>query len=395
MLWDVFCRVIDNFGDIGVCWRLAVDLGQRGHAVRLWVDDPAALNWMAPQLRWQPDADLGVEVATGQTGVHVLRWDDATRLAEGHPAFAPGEVVIEALGCDPPDAFIARMHRSPPPSWINLEYLSAEDYVERSHGLASPIWSGAGTGLTKRFFYPGFTPATGGLLREPDLHVRRAAFTAVARQHWLAGHGVHPTPQARLISLFCYPSAPVGALLDQLHAQTRQNSAPIHVLLTAGHATRLAQDWQATHPDTPGLHLHPLPLLPQAEFDHLLWSCDLNLVRGEDSAVRALWAGRPHVWQIYEQDDGVHAEKLDAFMQRWMTAWPPALRDDVQAWWRGWNGLAPLPAALPDFWPGAPDTAMDRAPVCPWAQHSLASADTLCKQGDLVTQLIAFVTRSG
>jgi hypothetical protein len=21
--WDIFCRVIDNFGDIGVCWRLA------------------------------------------------------------------------------------------------------------------------------------------------------------------------------------------------------------------------------------------------------------------------------------------------------------------------------------------------------------------------------------
>ena len=48
MLWDLFCRVIDNFGDIGVCWRLAADLAARGETVRLWVDDPAPLRWMAP-----------------------------------------------------------------------------------------------------------------------------------------------------------------------------------------------------------------------------------------------------------------------------------------------------------------------------------------------------------
>ena len=83
-----------------------------------------------------------------------------------------------------------------------------------------------------------------------------------------------------------------------------------------------------------------LPALPQAEFDTLLWTCHLNLVRGEDSAVRALWAGRPHVWHIYPQDDGVHADKLHAFMARWMDDWPPELRDSVSAWWAAWNGLA-------------------------------------------------------
>ncbi|MEO7887531.1 MAG: elongation factor P maturation arginine rhamnosyltransferase EarP, partial [Polaromonas sp.] len=41
--WDIFCKVIDNFGDIGVCWRLAADLASRGHKVRLWVDDASAL----------------------------------------------------------------------------------------------------------------------------------------------------------------------------------------------------------------------------------------------------------------------------------------------------------------------------------------------------------------
>ena len=46
--WDIFCKVIDNYGDMGVCWRLAADLASRAHRVRLWVDDLAALSWMAP-----------------------------------------------------------------------------------------------------------------------------------------------------------------------------------------------------------------------------------------------------------------------------------------------------------------------------------------------------------
>jgi len=143
MLWDLFCRVIDNHGDIGVCWRLAADLAARGEALRLWVDDASALPWMAPD---------------GAANVEVIAWNAATAMRE------PGEVVIEAFGCDPPPAFVARMAaRTPAPAWINLEYLSAEAYVERSHGLTSPQFSGPGAGLNKRFFYPGFSAATGGL----------------------------------------------------------------------------------------------------------------------------------------------------------------------------------------------------------------------------------------
>ena len=92
-LWDVFCRVIDNHGDLGVCWRLAADLASRGEAVRLWVDDPQALAWMAPE---------------GAPGVQVLPWRDPG------PWEQPGDVVVEAFGCDPPGLFVQRMaQRSP------------------------------------------------------------------------------------------------------------------------------------------------------------------------------------------------------------------------------------------------------------------------------------------
>jgi len=374
MLWDVFCRVIDNFGDIGVCWRLSADLAARGHAVRLWVDDASALTWMAPH---------------GHAGVEVRAWADAERTA---PAQQPGNVVVEAFGCDPPDAFLAAMQRATPPAWVNLEYLSAESYVERSHGLSSPVFSGPAAGLTKRFFYPGFTPATGGLLREPGLLARQQRFRDTQRLGWLRGIGVPAGAGDALVSVFCYRGAPLAAWLNHFASEASQRSQVTRILLTPGHATQLAQQWasQASPALAAALQLHALPSLSQVDFDHLLWSCDLNIVRGEDSAVRALWAGRPHIWHIYPQEDGVHADKLHAFMSRWMSEadWSPELRGAVQAGWRHFNADVPHSDGVPPL----PEW---RGPEGAWARASEASCTRLAGQTDLVTQLIEFVTGSG
>jgi uncharacterized repeat protein (TIGR03837 family) len=400
MQWDVFCRVIDNFGDIGVCWRLVVDLAERGHLVRLWVDDARALPWMAPQVQWHdstafsgPDikgeATLSepLQIGEGQSGVQVLHWHDAERTWPDLPGLHAGDVVVEAFGCNPPDAFIARMQQraaqGQAPHWINLEYLSAEDYVERSHRLASPVWAGAGKGLSKYFFYPGFTPRTGGLLREADLLARRQRDTAAPAQRaaLLSSLGVRLQPADRVVMVFCYDTAPLTALLDRLD---RPSEPCTHVLLAQGAAARQGLAWQPAHAGNSRVTRHELPHLPQPVFDQLLWCSDLNFVRGEDTAVRALWPGRPHVWHIYPQDDGVHAGKLQAFMDRWMPQWPVPLRAQVAAWWLAWNDLGPMPDALPAFDAGSP-----------WRAASEAARADLLKQADLVTQLVDFVTSSG
>lgn len=323
MRWDIFCRVIDNHGDAGVCWRLAAELAARGHAVRLWIDDPAPLQWMAPQ---------------GHAGVEVLHWTSDA------PDLEPAHAVIEAFGCDPPERFVARMaqatrERGAQPAWINLEYLSAEGYVERSHGLPSPVASGPGAGLTKHFVYPGFTPRTGGLLREQDLALRQRTFD---RSAWLAGQGIAQRGQ-QVISLFCYEPSALPALLRQLASGT----TPCDLLVTAGRAaaaTLLAcarLDAEAPRWNAAGtLQLHWLPLLTQRDYDHLLWSCDLNFTRGEDSIVRGLLAGVPSIWQIYPQDDDAHHAKLAAFLD-WLD--PPA---DLRRWHEAWNGLAAEPPPL-------------------------------------------------
>jgi len=328
--WDIFCQVVDNFGDVGVCLRLARGLAARGQRVRLFMDDTRALPWMAPL----PTA-----------GVSVLPWQAAQ-------AMLPSAVVVETFGCDPPPAFVAAMTRcTAPPLWINLEHLSAEPYVERSHGLPSPQ---AG-GLNKWFFYPGFTQRTGGLLRESGLLQARAAFD---RDSWLVSHGAPRAAGERVVSLFSYTNPALPALLQRLAEQ------PTLLLLTSGQPL----------PDAlpRGVRVLRLPLLSQVDFDHLLWACDLNFVRGEDSLVRAIWAGAPFVWHTYPQHDGAHAVKLQAQLA---AARAPA---EVAALCWAWNGLGPNPG-LP-AWPDTPT----------WQAASLAWRNELLLQNDLVTQLLAF-----
>ncbi|MCE4555233.1 elongation factor P maturation arginine rhamnosyltransferase EarP [Roseateles cellulosilyticus] len=336
MLWDLFCRVIDNHGDLGVCWRLARDLAARGEQVRLWVDDATALAWMA---------------AGPHPGIDLRGWP------AGDVDTRPGDVVIEAFGCELPPAFIARMAaRQPAPRWINLEYLSAEDYVERSHGLASPQFSGPGVGLSKHFFYPGFTPRTGGLLREPGLPARIAAFDGRA---WLTGHDWAPRDGERVVSLFAYANPALPALLAALAER------PTLVLACPG-------PLQALVTDRPQLRCIALPYLTQDDYDRLLWACDLNFVRGEDSFVRAQWAGKPFVWHIYPQpEDNAHHVKLEAFMDR--AALPTAWRHV----WRGWNGLGALPHSL---------TGLEDA-----SSHARKWREQLVAQPDLLTQLQGFL----
>ena len=342
-IWDIFCQVIDNFGDIGVCWRLAADLAQRGCQVRLWVDDARALAWMAPQ---------------GAPQVQVLAWNSPV------PASGPGDVVIEAFGCEIPAAFQQAIAQAPrPPVWINLEYLSAEDYVERCHRLPSRLMSGPAAGLTRWFFYPGFTSATGGLLREADLPRRQAAFDRAA---WRAQHGLQAQDLA--ISLFCYePPA-----LTQVFADS---GAQAQWLVTPGRATALVRStWQATP-----ANLQFLPPCTQPQFDEMLWASDLNFVRGEDSLVRALWAGRPFVWQIYPQDDNAHHAKLAAFLD-WLEA-PASLREAHAVW----NGI---PAAV--TWPPLSPTLLAE-----WTACVQAARNRLQAQASLAEQLIAFVGEKG
>lgn len=370
---DLFCRVVDNYGDIGICWRLARQL-QREHAiaVTLWVDDLVSFRRICPAVDVMADTQL-------QAGVTVRHW----RSMEGaFTAADVADIVIEFFAVDIPPAYIQAMAQCQPrPVWFNLEGLTAEEWVEGCHCLSS---THPQLGLIKHFFFPGFTGKTGGLLVEAGLPAQRRAFQAdaAARAAFLAGLGLTPEQMAgRLVSLFCYPHAPVAELL----AAWQHDVTPTTCLVPEGVASDAVQAFlgqaavagaSATHG---ALSVRVLPFVPQDDYDRLLWSCDLNFVRGEDSFVRAQWAGRPFVWHIYPQDEQLHHKKLRAFLQRYAGDLPALTQLSLQ-----WNGAGHDTADWPALWAAyrGQMPAM-QAQAEAWQQQMLAL-------GDLAGNLLRF-----
>ncbi|MGP1676320.1 MAG: elongation factor P maturation arginine rhamnosyltransferase EarP [Burkholderiales bacterium] len=342
--WDIFCTVVDNYGDIGVSWRLARQLAaERRLRVRLWVDDLASLRKICP------DIVPGLESQFSH-GVEVRWW------REPFPAVEPADVVIEAFACNPPANYIAAMvARQPKPVWINLEFLSAEDWVRGCHGLPSPHPS---LPLTKYFFFPGFVAGTGGLLAEQGLVEARERFqrSAVEQARFWMDLGL-PAPRTGelQVSLFCYPHRGISALLRAWAA----DRTPVRCLVPEGTATEALSAFFRGESLAPGailrngsLEVRIFAFLDQDQYDRLLWICDFNLVRGEDSFVRGQWAARPLLWQIYPQQEGAHWPKLEAFLGLYCAGLPSEAAAAVTRLWRAWNkgDNMEIESAWPGFW---------------------------------------------
>ncbi|MFC3609639.1 elongation factor P maturation arginine rhamnosyltransferase EarP [Stutzerimonas tarimensis] len=325
--WDIFCAVVDNYGDIGVTWRLARQLAaEHDLPVRLWVDDLCTFAQLCP----------GASAAAAQqwhSGVEIRHW------APEWPGAEPADVVIEAFACELPQDYVQRMGTSGRRIlWLNLEYLSAEEWVSGCHGLPSPQ---AG-GLEKFFFFPGFSATTGGLIRERGLVAERRAFQAdaAAQRCFLDSLGVSRLPDAQLISLFAYENAAVADWLDALAS----GAGLVQVLVPEGRVLPDVARWLGGSPLQPGschqrgaLQLQVLRFMTQAQYDRLLWCCDFNAVRGEESFIRAQWAGRPLVWHIYPQEEAAHWDKLRAFFERYACSLDDASRSALWGFWQAWN----------------------------------------------------------
>ncbi|HCT2507374.1 TPA: elongation factor P maturation arginine rhamnosyltransferase EarP [Aeromonas dhakensis] len=390
--WDIFCCVVDNFGDIGVTWRLARQLKQEGALpaqesevqVRLWVDDLASFARICPGLDPAQESQW-------VDGIHIQHWHD-TLPADTIPA----RVVIEAFACELPAPFIAQMASQPsPPCWLNLEYLSAENWVEDCHGLASPqrleSQSLGSMSLNKYFFFPGFTARTGGLLCERGLIAERERWQqdeAGLNAYW-ASLGLPPKQELELrVSLFTYESAALTSLVESWC----QGATPVTLLLPLGRSLNDVLTGAGLADAVPtaragdllrvgNLTIKLLPMTDQAGYDRLLWSCDLNLVRGEDSFVRAQWAARPFLWHIYPQEEQAHMVKLDGFLDHYLAELPTA----TSQWLRGFSHVLNQGENIREWWAQWPDHAAI------WQQHGRHWSHKLLQDGDLVTRLVKFL----
>lgn len=369
--WDIFCRVIDNYGDIGTAWRLARQLAaEHNVAVRLWVDDLHVFQRLWPAIR--PDAE-----SQQHCGVEVRAWGASFATA------VPAQVVIEAFGCALPEAYLTAMStQSPPPVWINLEYLSAEPWVATHHTLPSPHPS---LPLTKFFFFPGYQKGTGGVLFERGLANQRDQFQREEIAVFWQGLGLAAAMGDELrISLFAYQNAALPDLLDAWAV----GEQPITCLIPDGKLVPQLAAWLGESDLSVGemrrrgsLELRILPFLNQDDYDRLLWACDVNFVRGEDSCVRAQWAQKPFVWQAYPQADNAHWDKLDALTYLYVQGLPEADANAVAALWQAWNGRTDLVDAWSDFMKMKPALNV----------HAIRWASRLAATGDLAGNLVGFV----
>ena len=371
MRWDIFCTVVDNYGDIGIAWRLARQLAaEHGLSVRLWVDDLSSFAKLRPEI--DP-----VLAAQRLEGVEVRFW------AQPFPPAEPADVVIEALACHLPEEYVQAMAaRDKKPVWINLEYLSAEDWVLGCHALPSPH---PRLPLTKHFFFPGWHPGA-GVLREANLDAMRDAFlnSSEEQSHFWQGLGLAmPSRGETCVSLFSYANRAMGQLLQTW----AQGDAPIRCLIPVGPTlAEVAAYFDAPHP-TPGsthgrgnLTVHILPWLAQDDYDRLLWACDCNFVRGEDSFVRAQWALTPFAWQAYRQEEGAHWPKIEAFLTRYCADLPPEAAAVLRQFWSGWNREELAEDAWQAFWRYRPELR----------PHAQAWAARMRQIGDLAANLVNF-----
>lgn len=379
--WDVFCKVVDNYGDAAVCWRLARQLAREHDGrVRLWIDDPAPLAALRPDLDPRRDAQRIDSV-------------EVRRLTGAGPA-DPAEIVIDGFGGGLPEACVEAMARPGPDGrprslWIVLEYLSAESWVASHHGLPSPH---PRLPLARWFFFPGFVEGTGGVPHEADYAARRARFDA--RAFWASlGMGM-PERSATVVSLFGYENPVLAPLLDAWAA----GPAPVLAVVPRGRLSAGVEVWARNRGQRRGpvsgphgaegvfgaLELRALPFLSQDRYDELLWACDWNFVRGEDSFVRAQLAAKPFVWQVYPQAEGAHLAKLAAFFGLWSKGLPGPANAGLDRLWKLWNGVGIASFEAARAWAGAA-AAPDALAV-----HAAAWAGRLATGRDLATTLARF-----
>ncbi len=320
--YDIFCSVVDNFGDAAVSWRLARQLAiEHRVAVRLWIDEPQTLHSLVPLTQQHAAVD----------GVEVRKW----RRDENAPAPTdPAEVVVEAFGCGLPPAYMDRMRGASKCVWVVLEYLSAESWVPSHHGLSSPHPQ---LGLDRWFFFPGFAAGTGGVLREKDLAQKRRAFGPTARSNfWKSVGQMAPPRGTTVISIFGYADAP----LEEWMQVWAKGERPVVAVICDGPLQASGARFAATQARSSGaLEVRTLPFLSQTRYDELLWACDLNLVRGEDSFVRAQWALKPFVWSPYRQASDAHHNKLDAFLSLYTRDLAADAARPYTAFSRRWNRI--------------------------------------------------------
>ncbi|MGL5356303.1 MAG: elongation factor P maturation arginine rhamnosyltransferase EarP [Cetobacterium sp.] len=306
---DIFCEIIDNFGDIGVVYRLAKEfksIYKNEIKIRVFLnrlDEFLLINKKAKNIEWQ-EID-GIEYLTNEY------------LAKNICTFPPANVIIEAFGCNVLEEYLEKA-KDESMLLINLEYLSGETWIEGIHLMESPIGN---KNLKKYFYMPGFKENTGGVIVD-KLFLNRKNDVSKNREYYLEKY----LPQFRdkdyfIGTIFSYEKN-FKPLLESLLKNNKNNCLLILGEKSKDSIREILKDISIEYSEKEiveyeNIKIKFMPFLEQEEYEELINLAHYNFVRGEDSFVRALLTGKPFVWHIYLQEDMAHMDKIRGFVERY------------------------------------------------------------------------------
>lgn len=347
---DIFCTVIDNYGDIGFSLRLARSLVQKGVQVNLFTDNLGKCRDIASQ------DDLTAKL------LKIAPWPDPG-------AYEPAPAVIEAFSCRLPEEITKKL-KSARALVIELDYLTAEKFAEDCHLVSS-----SADCANSYFFFPGFTAKTGGLIAEEGF---RAKISALNKAPRLAD----PVKA----SLFSYMNPCLKPLLGLFKQSRRRFEFTVFEGLAQQNLEEIYKR-KFTKEDvfTDGnLSFCCTGMCDQQRYDEVLLSSDINFVRGEDSIVRAMLSGKIFIWQIYRQSENTHIKKLRSFFECIREHTPSEALDKVLRLHLAYNGI---PEDLDDI---QFDDLLNQ-----WAQMCRNWSDYLMAMKPLQDQLLEFIKSKG
>ena len=281
---DIFCQVIDNYGDVGVTYRLAREFKRvyPNKKLRFVINQTEELNL----IRKSED-------------IEIILYKDISKIENS------ADLIIESFGCEIPKEYMDKALKNSK-LIINLEYFSAEKWVDDFHLQESFL----GGNLKKNFFIPGLSEKSGGILLDNEFLERKKKVEA-NKEYYLEKFGIKEKYDL-IGSVFSYEKN-----FDSLIEELKKLNKKVILLILSEKTQKNFIKYFDNGNNYDKIKFVKLPFFTYDKYEELLALCDFNLVRGEDSFVRALLLGKPFLWHIYPQDENTHIKKLESFLEKY------------------------------------------------------------------------------
>lgn len=325
--YNIFCKVIDNYGDFGICFRLAKQLVSEYHKkVILWVDNEIILqkfllvnNKEIQQINSKYNQNLMFKVWTKLNIINSLN----------NSKNINNSIIIEAFCCDLDCELLDYINKENSNTIIiSLDYLGLEKWILDCHLL--PSFLSNYKYIKKYFFFPSYLQNSGGLICENYIKHKNFFQNLVEKNQNFN--------QTFKISLFFYQQPQLLlTFINAINYLATQHNINIEINFCdlSNENINIIQNYNFCSL----VKCNFIHFLSQNDYDTLLQNCHINFVRGEDSLIRSFWSNNLFIWQIYPQENNLHLQKLNDFLNFYfsITNFDTNLQTNLQNLFLFWN----------------------------------------------------------